>query len=104
MTLSDELRYVGRHEEAADAAEQALRVSREQRVRERLESATRSVSTAQADGDQVAEALALLMLGQALVALERQAEAEPVFEQAEQLTYDVIAATKLAAVDIRDPR
>jgi len=101
LKLSSELRNAYHDVEAAHVTGQAMRISREQRVRERVESATQAVSTAQAQGDRAAEALALLTLGQALVALERPAEAEPVFEQAEQLTNDVIAVAKLAAADTR---
>lgn len=82
-------------EEAAHVTRQAIRVSCEQRARERVESATQAVSAARANGDRAAEALALLTLGQALVVLGRPEEAEPLFEQAERLTDDVMAATKV---------
>lgn len=96
-TFSSALHGTDRHGLASGADRQILRIIREQRVRERAESASEAVSTAREQGDQTAEALALLAHGQALADLGQSVDAERLFEQAEQLSYDVAAALKVAA-------
>lgn len=101
--LSGLLEQVFFREEAAEADRQSVQVAGEARARQRVESAASAISAAQAAGDQAAEALELLALGRALTVLNRPAEAEDRFEQAEHLIRAIVDAAKLAAAEARNP-
>jgi len=90
--LSDALRRAGRPEEAARAEKDKTQAE----ARVRLEPARQAAHAAHSYGDRSREAVALLVVGTALGDLGQVAEARSVIEQAEQLVFDVLAATELA--------
>lgn len=90
--LSDALRRAGRPGEAARAEKDKTQVE----ARVRLGPARQAAHAAHNYGDRSREAVALLVVGTALGDLGQVAEARSVIDQAEQLVFDVLAATELA--------